>query len=59
MMYQHDSQYCYDQTGLQLTYNGADSRGRPAAPHLQAGKLLETKNKNEAKLGAHIYIYII
>ncbi|XP_008193624.1 nuclear receptor coactivator 2 isoform X3 [Tribolium castaneum] len=36
MMYQQDSsQYCYDQTGLQLAYNGAD-RGR-APPHLQAG----------------------
>lgn len=50
MMYQHDSsQYCYDQTGLQLTYNGAD-RGR-AAPHLQAGKF-------EAKLGALYLFYI-
>lgn len=36
MMYQQDSQYCYDQTGLQLPYNGAD-RGR-VPPHLQAGK---------------------
>ncbi|KAB0798164.1 hypothetical protein PPYR_09157 [Photinus pyralis] len=35
MMYQQDSQYCYDQTGLQLVYNGAD-RGR-APPHLSAG----------------------
>ncbi|XP_074027030.1 basic helix-loop-helix family member taiman isoform X4 [Leptinotarsa decemlineata] len=35
MMYQQDSQYCYDQTGLSLAYNGAD-RGR-AAPHLQPG----------------------
>ncbi|XP_068904525.1 nuclear receptor coactivator 1 isoform X6 [Tenebrio molitor] len=36
MMYQQDSsQYCYDQTGLQLAYNGAD-RGR-APQHLQAG----------------------
>ncbi|KAF5290781.1 hypothetical protein FQA39_LY14624 [Lamprigera yunnana] len=34
MMYQQDSQYCYDQTGLQLVYNGAD-RGR-APPHLPA-----------------------
>ncbi|KAJ8942844.1 hypothetical protein NQ314_009906 [Rhamnusium bicolor] len=33
MMYQQDSQYCYDQTGLPLAYNGAD-RGR-APPHLQ------------------------
>ncbi|KAL3282539.1 hypothetical protein HHI36_005719 [Cryptolaemus montrouzieri] len=32
MMYQQDAQYCYDQTGLQLAYNGAD-RGR-APPHL-------------------------
>ncbi|XP_018329075.1 nuclear receptor coactivator 1 isoform X3 [Agrilus planipennis] len=35
MMYQQDSQYCYDQSGLPLAYNGAD-RGR-APPHLQAG----------------------
>ncbi|XP_063902994.1 nuclear receptor coactivator 1 isoform X4 [Zophobas morio] len=34
MMYQQESQYCYE-TGLQLAYNGAD-RGR-APPHLQAG----------------------
>ncbi|CAH1183759.1 unnamed protein product [Phaedon cochleariae] len=34
MMYQ-DSQYCYDQTGMSLAYNGAD-RGR-APPHLQSG----------------------
>ncbi|GJQ82169.1 hypothetical protein Trydic_g6002 [Trypoxylus dichotomus] len=34
MMYQPDPQY-YDQTGLQLPYNGAD-RGR-IPPHLQAG----------------------
>ncbi|KAG5896383.1 hypothetical protein JTB14_009588 [Gonioctena quinquepunctata] len=35
MMYQQDSQYCYDQTGISLAYNGAD-RGR-APPHLQPG----------------------
>ncbi|KAJ8920909.1 hypothetical protein NQ315_015702, partial [Exocentrus adspersus] len=35
MMYQQDSQYCYDQAGLPLAYNGAD-RGR-APPHLQPG----------------------
>lgn len=37
MMYQQDSQYCYDQTGLQLAFNGAD-RGRGPPPHLQGGK---------------------
>lgn len=37
MMYQQETpQYCYDQSGLQLPYNGAD-RGR-APPHLQPGK---------------------
>ncbi|XP_044752396.1 nuclear receptor coactivator 2 isoform X4 [Coccinella septempunctata] len=35
MMYQQDAQYCYDQTGLHLAYNGAD-RGR-APPHLHPG----------------------
>ncbi|XP_018571152.1 nuclear receptor coactivator 1 isoform X2 [Anoplophora glabripennis] len=35
MMYQQDSQFCYDQAGLPLAYNGAD-RGR-APPHLQPG----------------------
>ncbi|XP_049822907.1 nuclear receptor coactivator 1 isoform X2 [Aethina tumida] len=36
MMYQQETpQYCYDQSGLQLPYNGAD-RGR-APPHLQPG----------------------
>ncbi|XP_022919000.1 nuclear receptor coactivator 2 isoform X2 [Onthophagus taurus] len=35
MIYQQDSQYCYDQTGLQLPYNGAD-RGR-VPTHLQPG----------------------
>ncbi|XP_045471879.1 nuclear receptor coactivator 3 isoform X3 [Harmonia axyridis] len=35
MMYQQDAQYCYDQAGLQLAYNGAD-RGR-APPHLHPG----------------------
>ncbi|XP_056647099.1 nuclear receptor coactivator 3 isoform X3 [Diorhabda sublineata] len=35
MSYQQDSQYCYDQTGIPLAYNGAD-RGR-APPHLQPG----------------------
>lgn len=39
MMYQ-DSQYCYDQTGLQLAYNGQPDRGRgpPPHPHIAGGK---------------------
>ncbi|CAH1280585.1 unnamed protein product [Diabrotica balteata] len=36
MSYHQDSQYCYDQTGIPLAYNGAD-RGRAPPPHLQPG----------------------
>lgn len=41
MMYQQDSQYGYDQTGLHIPYNGAD-RGR-GPPHLQAGKFTASR----------------
>lgn len=39
--YDQSVQYCYDQSSLQLAYNGAD-RGR--APPIQGGKLKQTKN---------------
>lgn len=38
MMYQDSQQYCYDQTGLQLAFNGPDRGRGPPPPHLQGGK---------------------
>ncbi|CAH1102435.1 unnamed protein product [Psylliodes chrysocephalus] len=37
MSYQQDSQYCYDQTGIPIAYNGSDRGRAPPPPHLQPG----------------------